>query len=196
MKKQVPLNKAKWLVEPGCVVLVASGTMQKANVMTFSWQTPVNSSDPCLILLAINHLRYSYDLIKQNRQLVINIPGEELLEQTHLIGQVSGRDVDKFKVARLTPVPARTVEPPLIKECAGHLECRVVEIFKMQTHDLLICEVLRAVADTEFFDGRWIPEKFHTLHYLGGNKYGVLERTTEARGTNNGHGNSLTRVCL
>jgi hypothetical protein len=46
MKREVGLSKAKWLVEPGCVVLVTSGTMQKPNVMTFSWQTPVNSSDP------------------------------------------------------------------------------------------------------------------------------------------------------
>jgi flavin reductase (DIM6/NTAB) family NADH-FMN oxidoreductase RutF len=50
----------------------------------------------------------------------------------------------------------------------------------MQTHDLLICEVLRAEADAELFDGRWIPEKFHTLHYLAGNLYGVLQRTVEA----------------
>jgi len=183
VKKELELSKAKWLVEPGCVVLVTSGTMQKPNVMTFSWQTPVNSAEPCLILLAISHPRYSYDLIKQNRQLVINVPGQELLEKVHFIGQVSGRKIDKFKETALTPVPAKMVEPPVIKECAGHLECRVVEIFKMQTHDLLICEVLRAVADTAFFDGRWIPEKFHTLHYLGGNKYGILDRTVQAPAT-------------
>jgi flavin reductase (DIM6/NTAB) family NADH-FMN oxidoreductase RutF len=84
--------------------------MQKPNVMTFSWQTPVNSSDPCLILLAINHLRYSYDLIRQNRQLVINVPGQELLEQVHFVGRVSGRNSDKFKEIGLTPTPAKTVE--------------------------------------------------------------------------------------
>jgi hypothetical protein len=52
----------------------------------------------------------------------------------------------------------------------------------MQSHDLLVCEVLRAVAETELFDGKWIPEKFHTLHYLGGNYYGVMERTIQAIG--------------
>lgn len=182
MKKEVELSKAKWLVEPGCVVLVTSGTMENANVMTFSWQTPVNTADPCLILLAISHIRYSYELIKQNHELVINVPGEELLEQTHFVGSVTGRNIDKFKESGLTPIPAKMVEPPLIKECAGHLECRVVETFKMQTHDLLVCEVVRAVADTELFDGKWIPERFHTLHYLGGNKYGLMEHTIEAYG--------------
>jgi len=180
MKEEVALGNAKWLVEPGCVVLVTSGTIEKPNVMTFSWQTPVNSVDPCLVLLAIHHARYSYELIRQNNELVINIPGEKLLEQTHFAGQVTGRQTDKFKQSGLTPVPAKLVSPPLIEECAGHLECRVVQTFKMQTHDLLICEVLRAVADPDLFDGRWIPEKFHTLHYLGGNKYGLMERTIEA----------------
>jgi len=182
MKKEVQLSKAKWLVEPGCVVLVTSGTLEKPNVMTFSWQTPVNSIDPCLILLAISHVRYSYELIKQNHELVINIPGEELLEQTHLVGQGTGRNRDKFKESGLTPVAAGAVEPPLIEECAGHLECRVVEIFKMESHDLLICEVVRALVEAEFFEGRWIPEKFHTLHYLAGNKYGLMTRTVEAHG--------------
>ena len=182
MRKQVPLSKAKWLVEPGCVVLVTSGTAENANVMTFSWQTPVNSSEPCLILLAISHIRYSYELIKQNHELVINVPGEELLEQTHLVGQVTGKNIDKFRESGLTPIAAKIVQPPLIKECAAHLECRVVDVFKMETHDLLVCEVLRALADADLFDDRWIPERFHTLHYLGGNKYGVMERTIEARG--------------
>jgi flavin reductase (DIM6/NTAB) family NADH-FMN oxidoreductase RutF len=184
MKKQVELSKAKWLVEPGCVVLVTSGTMENPNVMTFSWQTPVNSAKPCLILLAISHLRYSYELIKQNHELVINVPGQELLEQTHFVGQVTGRDIDKFKDSGLTPIPAKMVGPPLIEQCAAHLECQVVEIFKMQTHDLLICEVIQAVADADFFDGRWIPEKFHTLHYLCGNKYGLMERAIEAHSKN------------
>jgi flavin reductase (DIM6/NTAB) family NADH-FMN oxidoreductase RutF len=182
MKKQIELSKAKWLVEPGCVVLVTSGTMENANVMTFSWQTPVNNADPCLILLVINQIRYSYELIKQNHELVINVPGEELLEQTHFVGTVTGRNLDKFKESGLTPIPAKMVEPPLIEECAAHLECQVVKTFQIQTHDLLVCEVIRAVADAKLFDGKWIPEKFHTLHYLCGNKYGLMERAVEAHG--------------
>lgn len=182
MKQEVNLNRAKWLVEPGCVIMVTSGTLQKANIMTFSWQTPVENANPCLVLLVMSHVRYSYELIKQNRELVINIPGEALLEQTHFVGTVTGKDVDKFKESALTPTPAKEVAPPLIEECAGHLECRLVNVFPMESHDLLICEVLRAVADTDLFDGKWLPEKFHTLHYLAGSSYGVMERTVQAQG--------------
>lgn len=180
MKKEIELTKAKWLVEPGCVVLVTSGSIESPNVMTFSWQTPVNNVDPCLVLLVINHARYSYHLIKENPELVINIPGEELLEQTHFVGSLTGKHTDKFKESGLTAIPSKLVKPPLIKECAAHLECRVADIFKMETHDLLICEVLRALADMDLFDGEWIPEKFHTLHYLGGKSYGVMVRRIDA----------------
>jgi flavin reductase (DIM6/NTAB) family NADH-FMN oxidoreductase RutF len=182
MKAEIELTEAKWLVEPGCVVLVTSGTMEDANIMTFSWQTPVNSADPCLILLVIHHHRHSYTLIKQNQQLVINVPGADLLEPVHFVGRVSGKKIDKFKESGLTPAPAKRVQPPLIKECPGHLECHVLQTFEMQTHDLLICEVLRAMADTDLFDGRWIPEKFHTLHYLSGNQYGLMQCSVTAQG--------------
>ena len=180
MKKAVPLQQAKWLIEPGCVVLVTGGTMARANVMTFSWQTPVHTADPCLVLLVINQVRYTYELIRQNGELVINIPGAELLEATHLAGTVTGRDIDKFQRTGLTPVAANVVQPPLIKQCAGHLECRVVETFTVETHDLLVCEVVHASAEQDLFDGAWIPEKFHTLHYLNGNRYGLLQQRVEA----------------
>ena len=180
MKRGVPLNQAKWLIEPGCVVLVSAGTMAKANVMTVSWQTPVHTADPCLVLLVMHQARYTYELIKQNHQLVINVPGEELLEQTHLVGTVSGREIDKLKEAGLTPVAANLVQPPLIAECAGHLECEVMETFTVRTHDLLVCEVVYASAEDAFFDGAWVPEKFHTLHYMHATQYGLLTRRLEA----------------
>jgi flavin reductase (DIM6/NTAB) family NADH-FMN oxidoreductase RutF len=182
MKRGLLLNQAKWLVEPGCVVLVSAGTMQKANVMTISWQTPVHTADPCLVLLVMHQGRYTYELIRQNKELVINVPGANLLEQTHLVGTVSGRKIDKFKEAGLTPVPAKLVQPPLVDECAGHLECQVIETFTVKTHDLLICEVIYASVEEDLFDGAWIPEKFHTLHYMSATQYGLLGRRIAATG--------------
>lgn len=180
MKRGIPVNQAKWLVEPGCVVLVTGGSMTKANVMTISWQTPVNTADPCLVLLVMGHARYTYELIRQNNELVINVPGEELLQQTHVVGTISGRRIDKFKEAGLTPAPADLVQPPWIAECAGHLECRVAETFTVGTHDLLICEVVHASVEETFFDGAWIPEKFRMLHYMQRTQYGVLTRRLDA----------------
>jgi len=38
------------------------------------------------------------------------------------------------------------------------------------------------LAEADFFDGRWIPKRFHTLCYLTGSKYGLMTRTIEAQG--------------
>lgn len=180
MKRGILLNQSKWVIEPGCVVLVTGGTITKANAMTISWQTPINTADPCLVLLVMGQTRYTYELIQQNNELVINVPGENLLEQTHLLGTVSGRKVDKIQKAGLTLEPAKLVQPPWIAECAGHLECQIVETFSVQTHDLLVCEVVHAAVEEAFFDGAWIPERFHTLHYMQKTQYGVLTRRLDA----------------
>jgi flavin reductase (DIM6/NTAB) family NADH-FMN oxidoreductase RutF len=179
MKREVALREAQWLVEPGCVVLVTSGTMKKANIMTFSWQTPLVSGEPCLLQLVINPNRYTYELIQQNGELVINVPGEELVREVHMIGTVSGLKIDKFKKSGLTPVAAEKVAPPLLEECAANLECSVLRIIDLEHHHLLVCRTLRAIAEVAYFDGRWNPERFHTLHYLGGKRYGVMDRMIE-----------------
>jgi len=182
MKREIGLSESVWVLEPGCVVLVTSGTMERRNVMTFSWQSPVYSDGLCLILLSIARTRYTYELLKEIPELVINVPGVELVDKVHRVGSTTGRKVDKFKEQSLTPTPAEIVRPPLVAECSAHLECTVRQFIPVEKHDLLLCEVVRAVADSNLFSGKWIPEKARTIHHLGGSTYGVLDRIVEASG--------------
>ena len=78
-----------------------------------------------------------------------------------------------------TPVSAVRVSPPLIDECAAHLECNLSQVIDLDHHHLLIGNVVYASADERYFDGSWNPECFHTLHYLGGKRYGVMDRMLE-----------------
>ena len=195
MRREVDMSEAKWLLEPGCVVLVTSGAMERRNVMTFSWQTPVRGGkpgtssgpdpileEPCLVLLSINRARFTYELIGEIPEVVINVPGEELVNAVHGAGSMTGRNTDKFKKLGLTPVSAERVRPPVVAECIASLECGISRFIPVGDHDLLVCEVLRAHADAERFNGKWIPKLAKTLHYLGGSSYGVLERSIEATG--------------
>jgi flavin reductase (DIM6/NTAB) family NADH-FMN oxidoreductase RutF len=195
MRREVDMSDAKWLLEPGCVVLVTSGAMERRNVMTFSWQTPVRGGkpgrssspepvppEPCLVLLSINRTRYTYELIREIPEVVINVPGAALVNAVHGAGSGTGRNIDKFREHSLTPVPAKRVRPPIIAECIASLECGISRFIPVGTHDLLVCEVIRAEADAGLFRGRWVPERAKTLHYLGGRAYGVLERSVEASG--------------
>jgi flavin reductase (DIM6/NTAB) family NADH-FMN oxidoreductase RutF len=181
VKVEVAAEKAKWLVEPGCVIIGTTGVYEKANAMTFSWQTPITSGIPCKILLVIHPDRYSYELLKRNGEIALNIPGERLVREVHLFGSVSGRERDKIAESGLLLERAKTISPPLMADCPANLECRLGEVIPAGQHDLLILEVVRALVETDVFDGSSIiPERFKTLHYLGGRKYGVLERSLAA----------------
>lgn len=170
MKKEVPVNKAHRLINTGCVLLVSSGYKDRNNVMTLAWQTPV-SANPLLIGIAVVTSHFTTELINESEEFVLNIPGDELLEQVNECGKVSGRDVDKFKEIDITPVQGQKVKAPLIEECLGHVECRVVEKHQIGDHIFFVGEVVAASADEDLFISSVWKEDAKLLHHLGGNQY-------------------------
>lgn len=177
MKRTLNISEFKWLLEAGCVLLVTSGTSDRPNIMTCSWQTPIVSDGTCLVLLSIGTSHFTRELIREIPEIVINVPNVELIDAVQHVGSVSGRTVDKFKENHLAPAPARIVKPPVIAECVAHLECRVQRSIPMGEQDLIVCEVVQVEAEAEVFKGAWVPERAQTLHHLGKGQYGVLERS-------------------
>jgi len=181
MKVEIPLSQAIRLINPGPVVLVTARYKDAVNVMAAAWTTPISHAPP-LVGVSISPRRFTHDLIKRSGEFVLNVPGRNLLEQVELCGSLSGRDVDKFKEARLTPVDAKEVRAPLIEECLGHLECAVVEALDLGDHTLFVGQVVAAWAEKEAFDDTWLleDEEAKPLHHLGGAYFGVLEERLKA----------------
>jgi flavin reductase (DIM6/NTAB) family NADH-FMN oxidoreductase RutF len=177
MKVEVPLSRARRLINPGPVVLVTAKYKGTVNVMTAAWTTPI-SGDPPLVGVAINHGSFTHDLIAKSEQFALNVPGRGLAEKVKLCGTLSGRDVDKFEEASLMPLTAREVEAPLVEECLGHLECAVVEAHSLGDHTLFVGQVVAAWAEEGAFEETWLlgDEEARPLHHLGGTYYGVLEK--------------------
>ncbi len=180
MKVEVPLSQATRLINSGPVVLVTAKYKDKVNVMAAAWTTPI-SHEPPLVGVSIAPQRFTHDLVRRSGEFVLNVPGRNLLEQVELCGSVSGRDVDKFKEAHLTPMEAKEVSAPLIEECLGHLECAVVEAFELGDHTLFVGQVVAAWAEEGTFDEVWLleDEEAKPLHHLGGDYFGVLEERLE-----------------
>jgi len=127
---------------PVPVVLVTSvDEAGKPNIITLAWVGMV-CSEPPQVGISIRPKRYSHGLISKTKEFVVNIPTEEMAAQVDYCGTVSGRQVDKFQGANLTPEPASKVRPPLIKECPVNIECRVKETLSLGAHDLFIGEIL------------------------------------------------------
>ena len=128
-------------IVPCPVVLLSVAGDGRPNVITLSWVANVCSKPPTIVA-GIRPERYSYSLVKNTGEFVLNIPSVEQIEGTDLAGTKSGRDLDKFAECGFTPEPATKVKAPLIKECPINIECKVTQIIPLGAHDLFVAEVV------------------------------------------------------
>ena len=164
------LNKAFTLIEPGPVVLVTTHDGQKNNIMTISW-TMVMDFTP-VFAITTGEWNHSYAALRQTRECVIAIPTVDMLDKVVGIGTCSGQDTDKFDQFKLTPLPGKVVRAPLIKECLGNIECRVIDI--IEKHHIVVLEAVAAHLDTTRKEKR-------TLHAVGDGTFIVDGRKLDRR---------------
>ena len=152
------LNLAYRYLYPRLTILVSSGTMEKPNALTIAWSSPL-SVDPPLLGVLITEKRFSYEIIKRNKEFVINIPNINQVQESYYIGQISGRDEpEKLKKAGFSIEPSDRVDAPRIRECQINIECKLVEILglpgigKKGDHDLFIGQVVNIVIDPDIID--------------------------------------------
>jgi flavin reductase (DIM6/NTAB) family NADH-FMN oxidoreductase RutF len=169
-------SSAYRLLHPMHVVLVSCvGKAGKPNIVTLAWAMPTSISPP-LVALSIAPRRHSHKLIEETREFVVNIPTIDILKETFFCGRVSGKDHDKFKEAELTPLPARKVQPPIIKECVAHLECKLHSQFTTGDHTVFVGEIVEAYANKEVLTGeKYNIEKARMIFYLGLDEFATLQ---------------------
>ena len=145
MKKEIQdSSSTRKLVGPKPTVLVTCVDKEgKANIITIAACTVV-SHEPVIYVVPVRYDRYSFDLIADSGEFVINVPTADLVEETEFCGTRSGKDLDKFAETGLTAVPASLVAPPLIEECPINIECKVVYSTRQGTHTIFFGEVVVA----------------------------------------------------
>jgi flavin reductase (DIM6/NTAB) family NADH-FMN oxidoreductase RutF len=168
--RAMAIRKAFTLIEPGPVVLVVTSDGRRDNIMTISW-TMVMDFTP-RFAMTTGPWNFSYAALRKSRECVIAIPTVDLIDQVVGIGTCSGADTDKFAKFGLTPVAARHVRPPLIKECLANVECRVVDI--VRRHDIVVLEGVAAYLDGSRKEKR-------TLHAVGDGSFVVDGRRLDRR---------------
>jgi flavin reductase (DIM6/NTAB) family NADH-FMN oxidoreductase RutF len=171
--KRLPLSKVYRLLEPGPVVLLTTAHRGRPNVMTMSWHMMVEFEPP-LVACVVSEANHSFVALRRARECVIAIPDRRLASEVVRVGNVSGRDVDKFATGGLTPVPAREVGAPLLAECFANLECRVVDMRNVRRFNLFVLEVVRAWVDPA-------QRRPRTLHHHGDGTFVVDGPTIRLR---------------
>ena len=151
------MSKQLWkpgnMLYPLPAVMVSVGNKQgETNIITVAW-TGTICTNPAMVYISVRPERYSYQMIKESGEFVINLTTEKLVKATDYCGVKCGRDVDKWKEMNLHQVKAETLEySPLILESPVNIECKVVEIKELGSHHMFLANVTAVHADEAYLN--------------------------------------------
>ena len=175
------MSKVTWkpgtFLYPLPVVMVSCGTMEKSNIITVAW-TGIINTDPAMVYISVRPSRYSYNIIKESGEFVINLTNEKLTYATDWCGVKSGAQVDKFKEMKLTPLPMQQVKAVGIAESPANIECRVVEKKALGSHTMFIAEVVGVTIDDRYMNetGKFEINESGLVMYSHGEYFSLGEK--------------------
>lgn len=175
---------AKEIWQPGNMLYPIPAVMvscqrpgEKPNIITVAWAGNVCSS-PAMLSISVRKERYSYDIIKETGEFVVNLTNEKLTRATDWCGVRSGRDYDKFKEMKLTPQESSKISAPGIAESPVNIECKVKSVIELGSHDLFIAEVMCVTVDDKYLDdkNRFDMKKAKLVAYSHGEYFTLGEK--------------------
>lgn len=141
----------------------------KPNIITIAW-CGTCCTNPPMLYISVRPERYSYEIIKETKEFVVNLTTEALVAQTDYCGVKSGKDVDKIKNTNLTMIESKYVKAPSIKESPVNIECHVNQILELGSHHMIIADILGVTVENEYIDenGRFDLNKANLIAYSHG----------------------------
>lgn len=162
---------------------------ERPNIITVAWAGTICTNPP-MVSVSLRPERYSYDIIKETGEFVINLTDEDLAYATDFCGVKSGRDIDKFKETHLTPIEMEHVSVPGIGESPVIIECKVMEIKELGSHHMFMAQVVGVSVDEKYmketgkFDLNFsrLISYSHGAYYTLGRKIGKFGYSVKKKG--------------
>ncbi len=129
----------------------------KPNAMTAAWAGICCSKPPC-VAVSLRKATYSYGNIVARQAFTISVPSEAHVREADYLGMATGKEVNKFAAARLTPVNSTVVDAPYVKEFPLVLECKLLHTLEIGLHTQFIGEILDVKADPEVLGDKGLPD--------------------------------------
>ena len=145
-------NFYKLLVRPTVVVSTIS-PRQISNAAPFSWNSPMATKPKPLFGFCSNVNHDTWRNIKQNREFVVNLVGENFGPLMEIMETDFPYEVSEIEKCGLTEVKSRHVKPPRIQEAYGWLECKMAKHIALSERNIwIIGEVLEVEVKDEALD--------------------------------------------
>ncbi len=143
----ITMAKAFQLTSPNPFTLVCTATPEgRANLAAVSWWTYLSSGPPHLCF-AMSQTSYSGELVRNNKKVVLAMPGADIAEAAFKCGTVSGKKTDKAKefAIELMDFSDSSIRIPVHTRLA--FDCTLEETVKVGDHNLYICAINSIYAD-------------------------------------------------
>lgn len=151
------MSKTIWkgspLLAPVPPALVTCGTLEHPNVFTAAW-TGIVCTHPPMTYISVRPSRFSYDLIEQSKEFVINLPTTALSKAVDFCGMKTGAKTDKLHACGLTILPGSQVSAPVLAEAPVSLECRVTQVMPLGSHTMFLAEIAAVQAEERYIDSK------------------------------------------
>jgi len=161
---------------PAVMVSVADAA-GNSNIITVAWAGTI-CSDPAMLSISVRPERYSYHMLKETGEFVVNLTTEKLLRAADYCGVRSGKSVDKWQEMNLTQGKASKVSVPIIEESPVNLECRITEVKALGTHDMFLAEIVAVDVDEAYLSstGKFELNSTKLVAYSHGEYFALGER--------------------
>jgi flavin reductase (DIM6/NTAB) family NADH-FMN oxidoreductase RutF len=129
--------------------------------------------------ISVRPERHSHRIISRTGEFVINLTTEALARQTDWCGVKSGREFNKFREMGLHAEAAQLVKAPLIVESPLNIECKVVDIKHLGSHDMFMANVVAIDAEETLIDkstGQFQLNHAGPMAYSHGKYYSLGEK--------------------
>lgn len=139
--EKITLPKASELTSPNPVTIVCTQKPDGGtNLATVSWWTYL-SFNPSMIAYAMAKTSYSGEMVRDNKKVILTIPGSEIADAVMGCGSTTGRKTDKITEfgIEMQVVPDSEIQIPLHSRVA--IQCNLKEFVEVGDHYLYICNV-------------------------------------------------------
>lgn len=166
------------ILNPVPVVMVSvTDKSGNNNILTIAWAGTINSDKP-MISISVRPERYSYPIIKETGEFVVNLVNKDLAFACDFCGVKSGKDIDKFKELSLHPCNVDNTKVKGIAESPVNIACKVIEAKELGTHTMFIAEVIGVNVDDKYMDetGRFHLNSIGLVAYSHGEYFELGEK--------------------
>lgn len=169
------------LVPRSTVIVTTVDVNGVSNTAPFSFVMPVSAKPP-LVAISSAPQRHTLANIRDNKEFVLNLPTEKILNQTWLAAKPFARGTDEIKESGLTKINSEKVKPPRIAECYGWIECKLWAEYAGGDHQIIVGEIVAVEVQDGMFDGESLDcIKANPLLHIAGPEFATVGKIVRSR---------------